>query len=341
MQTGTGVFGEWLRQVGGKDRYDGGEQLFSRLCIFPETAVRARNNAGGAVWSEYPTLVKAESLRSWLFCNRRFASDRQGNVFLGRWGYSNFGTNIVAIDVLDVLGGKADRAPSLYYVQSLPEGQGKKKKDLMDHRNLFSGKIVILQVQDLGGIYPSAYQWIVREYAQILDNITKGYILTRSWAYTLAAIVIGVAVTGVILARGKPLPATGFLTLLWGIEIYVPGWLFQCHGILVDAPPIFASLIASFVVFVIVRLGHEWKTSLLPSPSYHKTRNVIDNEPTAIRPIILKGGRLSLAWPAALAIGLLIVMATLFTRLAMESSDNQPDTVYVMSLPVIEVQSRN
>jgi|GEM_PF-3975837 len=204
--------------------------------------------------------------------NRRFASDRQGNVFLGRWGYSNFGTNIVAGDVLDVLGGKADRAPSLYYVQLLPEGQGKKKKDLMDHRNLFSGKIVILQVQDLGGIYPSAYQWIGREYAQILDNITKGYILTRSWAYTLAAIVIGVAVTGVILARGKPLPATGFLTLLWGIEIYVPGWLFQCHGILVDAPPIFASLIASFVVFVIVRLGHEWKTSLLPSPSYHKTK---------------------------------------------------------------------
>lgn len=58
---------------------------------------------------------------------------------------------------------------------------------------------------------------------------------------------------------------------------------------------------------------------------------MIDNEPTAIRPIILKGGRLSLAWPAALAIGLLIVMATLFTRLAMESSDNQPDTTAVFS----------
>jgi hypothetical protein len=187
----------------------------------------------------------------------RFASDEEGVVLVGRTGYANLNSNVMAgyrMNFTDSMVG----TPVFEYSHHAGQGRRQPKKDLLDAKDEFAGTIVVLQPNDLGGIYPAAFLAQVRpwqSYAETIDAAVAGNVLVYSRVGSLLVGLLCIVLTGLVVYRAGPLAALTLLTFLWGILIHAPAWLLQVKGVLIDFPVVFASGVASATVFAVLRLG--------------------------------------------------------------------------------------
>jgi hypothetical protein len=250
------------------------------------------------------------------------------------YSYSSFACNVIAGYGMDWT--RERRTPRLEYIESEVPGRTR-ITTLLDHRNQFEGKIVVLQPNDVGGIYSSPTYSAMQEYATIIDNLVQDDVLIRSHTGTFLVVFLSIVITGMILYGARPLTATALLVLFWGLALYLPAWLFQVQGILIDVPAMFAALVVSVVVFAVVSLGHEWRTI-----AAQQTASSQSIDGVIVRSLNQK--RITLSPAAAVGFAALIMVASVALTLVLRSQSGRQakqEVVYVMSLPAIEVQGDN
>ena len=253
----------------------------------------------------------------------RFPTDADGIVYVGRIAWPDYSLRFTAF-------GGASGA-SVAYVSGFLEEQ-QRYSSLAEIKEQIEGKIIILQDSDPNG---DSF-WETQRTAQILDDLIKREVLTRSASGSAMIAVISILGCGFIFYRTKPLTATALLVLFSTALLFLQPWLFQEKKILVDMPWSLAALLVSAAVFTVVRLGYEWRMGVSRSARV-SGRGTASSAPG----LSLSRTRISLSPRLAIGIVALVVLLTVVVANGVrekppgEQSTN-PAAVYVM--PTIEVQ---
>lgn len=265
--------------------------------------------------------------------------DKSGSMYVGRLIWGQFRSTINAGYDMKDLSKESSGEKRVEYV--LPLKRSVYASTLVDFRDQFEGKIIILSPQNIGNPFADVES---NRYAQIIDHMIRGEVLTRSrFGSPLIALACIVGV-GLILFRTKPLAAIALLMLFSAFVLYGNGWLFQEKGILVDVPASFAALLLSMAVFTVVRLGNEWRFGVgrgvvvPPAPVFGGGAVDATKSPTGFALL-----RKRMSFSPAVALGVLIlaiVTTALVTREVNRPKpiDSPKEIVYVTSLPTVEVQ---
>ena len=270
-----------------------------------------------------------------------FPIDKSGSLYVGRQIWGQFRSTINAVYDMKDLSKESSGEKKVEYVLPKALRQSVYTSTLVDFRDQFEGKIIVLSPQDFATPFADRE---ANRYAQIVDHMIRGEVLTRSRLGSLLFALVCIVGCGLILYRTKPLAAIALLMLFSAFVFYGNGWLFQVKGILVDVPASFAALLLSMAVFTVMRLGYEWRFGVgrgvvvPPAPVFGGGAVDATKSPTGFA-FLWK--RMSFSPAAALGVLILVIVTTALVTRGIDRpkpADSPKEIVYVTSLPTVEVQ---